>query len=87
MHEGKQVFPEEKKRFVTALDPSKCLKQIKNERLPLKYTPISELQSYISPMGWILLFCLLPGKSEAFALIELYKMLEIKHCMNNNNNN
>ena len=48
-HEEKQDISEKKKnRFFTSLDPSKCLKQIKKQKLLLMCASISKLPSNIS---------------------------------------
>ena len=63
-HEGKLVFSEEKIRWVTSLDLSKCFKQIKKQRLLLMCVSISELPSDISTMvkalnwGYLVLYTL-----------------------------
>ena len=49
-HKGKYVFSNKKKRFVTAHALSKCLEQIKWQRLLLTSAPMSELPSNISTM-------------------------------------
>ena len=43
----------EKIRFFTALDRIKCLKQTKEQRLLVSFSPISELPSEISTMIFI----------------------------------
>ena len=68
-HEGKQVFSQEKKkRFLTALDLMRCLKQVK--KTDIASTPISEIPYDISNMS--------RPKSEYTLSLSLLGLLHVK---------